>query len=79
MPGDGGEPEPFDASRLISRGFSRGAATDNLVFLPFGDRQRGSRLSSDLCPSCGDMALVGGVCQACGATGDLAETAPTSS
>jgi ribonucleoside-diphosphate reductase alpha chain len=80
-PPDGGEPEPFDASRLISRGFSRGAPTDNLVFLPFGDRQRGGRLSvsSDLCPACGDMALVGGVCQACGAAESTAERTPTSS
>jgi hypothetical protein len=28
------DPEPRPASRFISRGFSRGAAPDNLVFLP---------------------------------------------
>jgi ribonucleoside-diphosphate reductase alpha chain len=76
------EPEPVDASKFISRGFSRGAAPDNLVFLPFGERQRGGgrlSVSSDLCPACGDMALVGGVCQACGAAEETAEKAPTSS
>jgi ribonucleoside-diphosphate reductase alpha chain len=76
------EPEAIDASKLISRGFSRGAAPDNLVFLPFGERQRGggrTSVSSDLCPACGDTALVGGVCQACGASEDPAEKAPTSS
>lgn len=80
-PAEGADPAPFDASRLISRGFSRGATTDNLVFLPFGDRQRGGRLSvsSDLCPACGDMALVGGVCQACGTAESAAGKTPTSS
>ena len=76
------EPEPIDASKFISRGFSRGAAPDNLVFLPFGERQRGGgrlSVSSDLCPACGDTALVGGVCQACGAAEDTAERSPTSS
>ena len=32
--GEEGEDEPLSASRLISRGFSRGAAPDNLLFLP---------------------------------------------
>jgi ribonucleoside-diphosphate reductase alpha chain len=67
------DPQPVDASRFISRGFSRGAAPDNLVFLPFNERRSsGGRLpmSSDLCPACGDMALVGGICQACGASAD---------
>ncbi|HQR91008.1 MAG TPA: ribonucleotide reductase, partial [Caulobacter sp.] len=35
----GVEPEPLPASKFISKGFSRGAATDNLVFLPFGGRK----------------------------------------
>jgi ribonucleoside-diphosphate reductase alpha chain len=80
--GSAEEPEAIDASKLISRGFSRGAAPDNLVFLPFGERQRGggrTSVSSDLCPACGDTALVGGVCQACGAAEGPAEKAPTSS
>src|SRR5690606_33640816 len=32
------ENEPQPASRFISKGFSRGAAPDNLVFLPMGER-----------------------------------------
>jgi len=65
--------EPISAAKFISRGFSRGAAPDNLVFLPFNDRRSSQgrlTVSSDLCPACGDMALVAGVCQACGAAGD---------
>ncbi|HZZ34786.1 MAG TPA: ribonucleotide reductase [Caulobacteraceae bacterium] len=54
------EPEPQPASRFISKGFSRGAAPDNLVFLPFaskgGDGAAGR--SADVCPACGDLALV---------------------
>ena len=34
------EAEPLPASRFISKGFSRGAAPDNLVFLPTGPRDR---------------------------------------
>ncbi len=49
------------ASRFISKGFSRGAAPDNLVFLPFaskgGDAAAG-RANADVCPACGDLALL---------------------
>ena len=68
-PVDAPAPEPVSAAKFISRGFSRGAAPDNLVFLPFNEKRGGSArltVSSDLCPACGDTALVGGVCQACG-------------
>jgi ribonucleoside-diphosphate reductase alpha chain len=65
-----GAPEPQPASRFISKGFSRGAAPDNLVFLPVGDRQVAGR-GADVCPACGDLALVRKgqalVCQTCGA------------
>ncbi len=55
------EPVPQPASRFISKGFSRGAAPDNLVFLPFASKggANGSLLATaDVCPACGDLALV---------------------
>jgi ribonucleoside-diphosphate reductase alpha chain len=65
----GGEAQP--ASKFISKGFSRGAAPDNLLFLP--SRRPGPPASTndlDMCPSCGDLSLSprGGrfVCDACG-------------
>lgn len=76
-PGGAGPLPPYDAepqpaSRFISKGFARGAAPDNLVFLPFGGRK--AELSSEsfqraasVCPACGDQAVIGGVCAACGA------------
>jgi len=68
------EAEPLPASKFISKGFSRGAAPDNLVFLPFGGRRdqesRPVGASGDVCPACGDLALSrkGGlvVCDSCG-------------
>ena len=65
--------EPQPASRFISRGFSRGAAPDNLVFLPTANRGAGpSNLeAADVCAACGDVAVVrkGGsmICETCGA------------
>jgi ribonucleoside-diphosphate reductase alpha chain len=68
--------EPLPALKFISKGFSRGAAPDNLVFLPFGDRkaetpERPVNLSAEVCPACGDFSLtaIGGllVCDTCGA------------
>jgi ribonucleoside-diphosphate reductase alpha chain len=67
-----GEPQPV--ARFISKGFSRGAAPDNLVFLPLARPQapaaRGPD-ASDICPACGDFALntegPGRVCASCGA------------
>ena len=69
------EPQPQDASRFISKGFSRGAAPDNLLFLPSAKRggtagSSGVVTDIDICPSCGDLALTrrGGrfSCEACG-------------
>jgi ribonucleoside-diphosphate reductase alpha chain len=73
--GEADEPAPLPASKFISKGFSRGAAPDNLVFLPTGSRDRRADATaspeSDVCPGCGDLSLVrrGGrlVCETCGA------------
>src|SRR5690606_19027640 len=37
--GDGETPEAVPAARFISKGFARGAAPDNLVVLPFGQKR----------------------------------------
>ncbi len=79
-PEGGVEAEPLPASKFISKGFSRGAAPDNLVFLPFGGRRdqeprpvgAPDPLSGgQVCPACGDLALShkGGlvICDSCGA------------
>ncbi|MDB5471846.1 MAG: ribonucleotide reductase-related protein, partial [Caulobacter sp.] len=64
------EAEPQPASRFISKGFSRGAAPDNLVFLPFGKRPGEMVLdnprAASVCPSCGDQSVFSGVCDTCG-------------
>jgi ribonucleoside-diphosphate reductase alpha chain len=66
-----GAPQP--ASRFISRGFSRGAAPDNLIFLPSANRANGpSNLeAADVCADCGDVAVVrkgaSRICETCGA------------
>jgi len=69
------EPEPQPASRFISKGFSRGTAPDNLLFLPSAKRGPppvAAVENLDICPHCGDIALSrrGGrlVCEACGET-----------
>ncbi len=69
------EPAPLPASKFISKGFSRGATPDNLVFAAFGRRKDGEAKASapadqaDICPACGDVALSrkGGlvVCESC--------------
>ena len=65
-----GGPQP--ASRFISRGFSRGAAPDNLVFLPTANRTGGAsaREAADVCAACGDVAVVrkgaSFICETCG-------------
>jgi ribonucleoside-diphosphate reductase alpha chain len=65
-----GEPQP--ASRFISKGFSRGTAPDNLVFLPTAAARGGTlgRMEADVCAACGDVAVVrkGGslICETCG-------------
>ena len=66
--------EPQPASRFISKGFARGAAPDNLVFLPFGGRKAEAteellQRAAGVCPACGDLAVIGGVCGACGSHG----------
>ena len=75
------EAEPQPASRFISKGFSRGATPDNLVFLPTAQSRGGGggvRRDADVCPACGDTALVRRgadlVCETCGvhAGSDLA-------
>ena len=71
--GGAGEAEldaPQPASRFISRGFSRGAAPDNLVFLPVANRP-GAYEAAEVCAGCGDIAVVrkgqAMICQTCGA------------
>src|SRR5690606_19648766 len=68
--------EPVPAARFISRGFARGAAPDNLVVLPFGQKREAAPESAPpaneavACPSCGDFALqqrgAGWTCDTCG-------------
>jgi ribonucleoside-diphosphate reductase alpha chain len=65
--------EPQPASRFISRGFSRGAAPDNLVFLPVANRPGAGQVleAADVCAACGDVAVVRKgaslICNTCGA------------
>ena len=66
-------PEPQPASRFISRGFARGAAPDNLVFLPSANRSPGPAAlgAAEVCAACGDIAVVRKgqalICETCGA------------
>jgi ribonucleoside-diphosphate reductase alpha chain len=66
-------PELHPASRFISRGFARGAAPDNLVFLPSANRPAGPAALSaaEVCAACGDIAVVRKgqalICETCGA------------
>lgn len=67
------EPQPQPASRFISRGFARGAAPDNLVFLPSANRPAGPAAlgAAEVCAACGDIAVVRKgqalICETCGA------------
>ncbi len=69
---DSAEDEPPPASPFISRGFSRGAAPDNLAFLPSAGRPSGPAALDDpqVCASCGDIAAVRKgsalICETCG-------------
>jgi ribonucleoside-diphosphate reductase alpha chain len=67
------ETEPQPVARFISKGFSRGAAPDNLVFLPLARPPASVAADSgvaDVCPGCGDLALVGaGADRACASCG----------
>jgi len=73
---DAGAPEPVPAARFISKGFARGAAPDNLVVLPFGQKpgiasRRTAPNETVACPACGDFSLqqrgAGWICDTCGA------------
>ncbi len=74
-----GEDGALPFAHLISKGFSRGAAPDNLLFLPNARRPAEAEAADsptpDLCPACGDFALtrMGGrlVCEKCGAAPGL--------
>jgi ribonucleoside-diphosphate reductase alpha chain len=73
---DDGAAEPVPAARFISKGFARGAAPDNLVVLPFGQKRettsgRPAPTEAVACPACGDFSLqqrgAGWICDTCGA------------
>ena len=76
LEGDGDAPEAVPAARFISKGFARGAAPDNLVVLPFGQKRDvavgpATATEAVACPACGDFALqqrgAGWICDTCGA------------
>ncbi|WP_397421746.1 ribonucleotide reductase [Phenylobacterium sp.] len=64
--------EPQPASRYISKGFARGTAPDNLVFLPGAGRGGGpfGLREAEVCAACGDTAVVrkgqAMICDTCG-------------
>ncbi len=68
-----GAAELQPVARFISKGFARGVAPDNLVFLPLPKTTPSGRLGAapDVCPACGDLALVRKgqslICDTCGA------------
>ena len=66
--------DPLPVLKFISKGYSRGATPDNLVFLPFGGRKAEAietfdMAEADVCPSCGNLTATrkGGrlVCTTC--------------
>ncbi|MGV9005490.1 MAG: TSCPD domain-containing protein [Brevundimonas sp.] len=71
-----GEALAVPAARFISKGFARGAAPDNLVVLPFGQRRSPAPVPATApteavaCPACGDFSLqqrgAGWICDTCG-------------
>jgi ribonucleoside-diphosphate reductase alpha chain len=74
--GEDGASEAVPAARFISKGFARGAAPDNLVVLPFGQKREPppgptSPTEATACPACGDFSLqqrgAGWICDTCGA------------
>jgi len=74
--GEDGAPEAVPAARFISKGFARGAAPDNLVVLPFGQKRDAQAApttptEATACPACGDFSLqkrgAGWSCDTCGA------------
>ena len=73
------DPEPQSALKFISKGFSRGAAPDNLLFLPSARPAKGSAQDGgeyDVCPACGDFALTRRgsrlSCESCGQAPEMA-------
>ena len=73
--GAGKADELVPAAHFISKGFARGAAPDNLVVLPFGQKKEVPApnvavANADACPACGDFTLqqrgVVRICDACG-------------
>src|SRR5690606_13292306 len=63
LSGGDSEPEAVPAARFISKGFARGAAPDNLVVLPFGQKKGEDAPApppaqplAAACPACGDFA-----------------------
>ncbi|MBL8771286.1 MAG: ribonucleotide reductase [Phenylobacterium sp.] len=80
-PAEDAEPQP--ASRFISRGFARGAAPDNLVFLPSAGRAPGPAAmgAAEVCAACGDIAVVRKgqalICETCGARAGRLNETPT--
>ena len=73
---DDGEEALQPASKFISKGFARGSAPDNLLFLPVGGRKgapsAGPDERSEVCPSCGGLTMTHDgrslVCTTCGET-----------
>jgi len=73
--GFGDDSETVPAARFISKGFARGAAPDNLVVVPFGQKRDADQAArplanADACPACGDFTLqvrgAEAVCDSCG-------------
>ena len=62
--------DELPATHFISKGFARGAAPDNLVFLPTAGRP-GAFAAAEVCAACGDIAVVrkgqAMICETCGA------------
>ena len=65
------EAEPQPVAKFMSKGFSRGAAPDNLVFLPARSAGNAGRSQEYVCWSCGDLSAPENVdasgCSVCGA------------
>ncbi len=68
-----GEDALQPASKFISKGFARGAAPDNLLFLPIGGRKGRAAPedeTAEVCPACGGLTMTRKgnrlVCATCG-------------
>jgi ribonucleoside-diphosphate reductase alpha chain len=64
------QPPELPAAHFISKGFARGQAPDNLVFLPTAGRTN-AFAAAEVCAACGDIAVVrkgqAMICETCGA------------